>query len=76
MKNSQLSISEKDAQIISDVVLTFWNDGYPTIKTQVLRIFAKDITADHLIMIGQVIGIKSLTDSKEAAKTKLYESNN
>lgn len=68
--------SEKDTKIITDVVNTFWGEGYACIKLQLLRIFAHDITCNHYITMGQVIGQRVATANKSNQKIKFYASNN
>lgn len=65
------SVSEGDAKIICDVVEEHWNEGYEYILQMVRRIFMKEITVDHYVMVGQIIGLKSATDSKRRAIIKI-----
>lgn len=74
----QTLITKQDEKIIDDVVNTFWNDGYTTIKKQLLRIFAQNITCNHFIVMGQAIGVKFATEKREQKTNKqfYYVSNN
>jgi len=75
MKTTTLSVSSQDAKIIAQVVELF-SDGlttslsYQKLKTHLLRIFGQDITCDHYIMLGQVIGIKAMADKNKLEKLK------
>jgi len=70
-------ISQKDAHIIAQVVELFTPkidtiSDYQECKLHLLRIFGTDITPDHYIMLGQVIGLKSATDNKQRQKSNYH----
>lgn len=64
------ALKRSDAKVITQIVELFSNEGYEAIKMHVLRVFGKDITCDHYIMIGQVIGLKSATENNSREKQK------
>lgn len=67
------SLTNKDAKIIADTVEAYGND-YDKVLTFLLGFFGKDITVDHYVCIGQVIGIKSaMTEFKQRTKNKFLD---
>lgn len=66
------TIGQKDADIITQVVDLFLHEGIAAIKLHLVCIFGKDITVDHFILMGQVIGLKGVTDNE----TPLYSNSN
>ena len=49
-------LSMTDTRLINDLVSVWGKEGIGTVKVQMLRIFGKEITANHWITLGSVIG--------------------
>lgn len=45
---------------------------YQELKMHLIKIFGTDITPDHYIMLGQVVGLKTFTDNKQRKKSNPY----
>ena len=79
MKTNQIpGVTKQDAKIIAQVVELFSQEGdgasgtYQKLKLHLIRIFGQEITCDHYVMLGQVIGLKSATDNKEHKKINYF----
>lgn len=70
-------VSDKDAKIISQVVEFFapkivTETEYQELKLHILKVFGTDITPDHYIMLGQVIGLRAFADNEKRKKSNPY----
>lgn len=63
------NISQRDADIITQVVDLFLHEGLGSVKRHLICIFGKDITCDHFIIMGQVIGLKRGADFETPKQT-------
>lgn len=72
MKAAHL-ITEKEQQVILQTVDLFSHEGVHSVLIHLIRIFGKDISANHYIFMGHAIGTREATDLNSAQFINTYQ---
>ncbi len=76
MWSDVLGLSPKDVTIVSDVVDSYGEtQGYNALVMLLRKIFTTDIKTEHFILLGHLVGVRSVNDQSQFNPIPLWLEN-